>query len=208
MADNETTVIGLTGSIAAGKSSVAGKFREADAVILDCDKVVADLYEKDPEMLAVFKKQFPLAVDGEKISKKLIKEKYKLGTPAFKEIENEVTLLVRKKVSQFIKENQGKLIVIEIQRLFESGAYNHPEYAINHIVVVDAPYEHRFARHQKTRPWMTDDEFKKFNEMQMSPEDKKARADFVIENSDGTDPTNQVREIIAKTKANGFDKAK
>jgi dephospho-CoA kinase len=207
MAEHKTTVIGLTGSIAAGKSSVADKFREAGAVILDCDKVVAELYDNDAELLAIFKNKFPEAVEDNKISKKLIKEKI-FGTPKFKELEESVHPLVRKKAAEFVAANQGKLIVLEIQMLFESGAINQPEYAIDYTVVVDAPYEQRFQRSKTTRDWLTEDDFKRMNAKQMSPEEKKARADFVIENSDGTDPTNQVREIIAKTKANGFDKAK
>lgn len=192
------TVIGLTASIAAGKTTVSEIFRSHGALVIDCDKIVNDLYLSQ-EGIGIVKNAFPEAVIEDKVSKELLR-KHAFATAESKaRLESLIHPIVQAEVKKFIQEHPQDLIVIEIQLLFESKADKNPAYAIDYTVVVDAPKERRRERALRSRAYLNEEIFDKIDSQQMPHEEKKRRADFVIDNFDGADVTDQVREIISKT---------
>ena len=200
-------VIGLTASVGAGKTTVSEIFRQKGALIIDCDKIVRDLYLTE-EGIAIIGSSFPEAIIGGQINKELLR-RHAFATPVSKQkLESLIHPIVEREVAKFIQEHPKDLIVIEIQLLFEAGVDKNPAYSISHTVLVDAPKEQRKARVLKTRTGWTEEKFDNIDSQQMPHEEKKRRADFTINNFDGADVSAQVDEIIRSVRANGQHRGK
>jgi dephospho-CoA kinase len=58
-------VIGLTGGIACGKSSLCKEFKDSGFSIVDCDEISHSIMKKDKSLIAEVAKNFPTAIDKE-----------------------------------------------------------------------------------------------------------------------------------------------
>ncbi|WP_273757502.1 dephospho-CoA kinase [Bartonella sp. AU55XJBT] len=189
-------IIGLTGSIAMGKSTVADFFKQAGISVFSADEAVQQLYKSEPA-LSHIERIFPGVVEnGEvnrlKLSEILIDDKEKLQT-----LEKIIHPLVQEKEKKFIDtaRHQGeKLVILDIPLLFEKNG----ESRVDSVIVVSAPPEIQKER-VMIRQGMNEKKFAFINAKQMPDEKKRERADFIIDTGKDLENTRQqVFDLIKK----------
>jgi dephospho-CoA kinase len=192
-------VVGLTGGIAAGKSTVAQMFREAGIPVICADELAHDAVKPGKPALEEIRQAFgPDVID----------ESGQLDRPAmanrvFRDPEKRRLLesIIHprvaeekdRRIAEF--ESQGHTVVlVDVPLLYESGWQN----AFDLIVVVYAP---RSMQEQRlvVRDGMSEDDARARLDAQMSIEEKKKLADRVVDNSAGLQHTrDQVMSIVAE----------
>lgn len=173
-------VIGLTGGIATGKSTVAKYFEENDIPVISADALVKTVYSK-PETIEFVKENWPESLTEGEIDFSILRK------IAFSEDSN------REKIEQFIyarmpeafKEHYNKfdspeLMVYDVPLLFEKGLAP----LVDLSVCVYAPREIQIQR-LKERDSIDDALASQILASQIDIEDKKEAADFIIDNSRG-----------------------
>ena len=197
-------IIGLTGSIGMGKSTTAKFFAEAGVPVHDADAAVHQLYEG--EAVGPIEQAFPGVTGGGKVDRDKLAQRV-LGDPAaLARLEAIVHPLVRAASDRFLAEaekNGARVVVLDIPLLFETKG----EDRVNAIVVVSAPPEVQRAR-MLARPGMTPEKLEAILRKQMPDAEKRARADFVVDSSQGLDSARaQVRAILQQvaSRANRVD---
>ena len=186
-------IIGLTGSIGMGKSTTAKFFAEAGVPVHDADAAVHKLYEG--EAVAPIEQAFPGVTSSGKVDREKLAQRV-LGDPAaLARLEAIVHPLVRASSDRFLAEARksgATVVVLDIPLLFETNG----EDRVDAIVVVSAPPEVQRAR-MLARPGMTPEKFEAILRKQMPDAEKRARADFVVDSSQGLDSARaQVHAIL------------
>ena len=172
--------VGLTGSIAAGKSEVAKLLSAAGIPVFESDAEVHSLYaEKTTRDL--LGKVFPdVIVDGN-IDRQRLGQRV-LGSPDdLRELESLIHPLVRKRRERFIahwRKQGAPLVALDIPLLFETGQ----EKEVDYVIVVSANEDVQ-RRRAMVRPGMTEAKLAGILTRQMPDVEKRRRADFIIENS-------------------------
>jgi dephospho-CoA kinase len=186
--------IALTGSIGMGKSTVAAMFRKAGIPVFDADAVVRHLQARDPGVIAAIGERFEGTVadgvlDRDALAAKVLGEPEELAA-----LEAIIHPAVHSERARFLLGNQDRpALVFDIPLLFET----HGEEAFDKVVVVSAPAEVQRKR-VLARPGMTDEKLTSILTRQMPDEEKRRRADFVIDTGGDLSTTeSQVRAIIA-----------
>jgi len=193
-------IIGLTGSIAMGKSATANMFRDLGIGVFDADAEVHKLYAKGGEAVPLIEAAFPGVTRDGAIDRTLLAGRV-LGNPeGLRKLEAIVHPLVREREKRFMAEQAAagaRMVVLDIPLLFESG----PGDRVDYVVVVSAPAEVQRER-AMARPGMTAEKFEAILAKQMPDEEKRRRADFVVDTSQGFDHAlEQVKEIVSKLEA-------
>ncbi|TWG88983.1 dephospho-CoA kinase [Mesorhizobium sp. J18] len=188
-------ILGLTGSIGMGKSTTAGMFMEEGVPVHDSDATVHRLYSGAAAPL--IEQAFPgTTVDGTVDRTKL--SNAVLGKPeALKKLEAIIHPLVRAEADRFLAEHRNNgtpLVVLDIPLLFETGGTGR----VDKIVVVTASPE---VQHKRVlaRPGMTEEKFEAILAKQVPDDEKRRRADFIIDTGEGMESARAaVRAIIAE----------
>lgn len=188
-------VIGLTGSIGMGKSTVARMFAEEGAPAFDSDAAVHELYAKGGAAVAPVAAAFPGVVRDGAIDRTALSAEVVGNAEAIERLEKIVHPLVRQAQTNFLAAQRAavaRAVVLDIPLLFEStGAEK-----VDKVVVVSAPPEVQRAR-VLARPGMTEEKFKRLSARQTPDAEKRARADFVIDTGGDFDATRtQVRAVL------------
>ena len=188
-------VLGLTGSIAMGKSTAAGFFAETGVPVHDADATVHRLYES--EAAPAIEAAFPGTTVGGKVDRAKLAARV-LGDPAaLKRLESIVHPLVRESEKRFLAQaesNGAQVVVLDIPLLFETGG----EDRVDAVVTVSAPAQVQRARLMQ-RPGMTEEKMQALIANQLPDAEKRARADFIVDSSQGFDAARaQVAEILRK----------
>jgi len=189
-------LIGLTGSIGMGKSTTAAMFRDAGVPVYDADAAVHDLYDKGGAAVGPVGKAFPGTVKDGRVDREALRQAV-LGDPeALKRLNAIVHPLVgRDRLGFFAKaEAEGAdMVVLDIPLLFETGGHAN----VDAVVVVSAPAEMQRER-VLARPGMSVERLDAILAQQMADAEKRARAHFVVDTSQGLEPARrQVAQIIA-----------
>ena len=170
-------VLGLTGSIGMGKSTVAGMFAELGVPVFDADAVVRSLQGRGGALVAPIEAAFPGAtgpdgVDRDRLGKAVF------GDPqALARLEAIVHPAVRAARRAFLLEHAGEtLVVFDIPLLFEKGGAEE----VDAVLVVSAPADTQRKR-VLARPGMTPERLASILALQMPDVEKRARADYVID---------------------------
>ncbi len=171
-------IIGLTGSIGMGKSTIAGQFASLGAKICSADSCVHKLLGKNGAAVGIISKNFPDAVKSGIVDRKILGQIVFLDKEKLKLLENILHPLVQEMENEFISRARrlgAKLVVLDIPLLFETAGENRVDYT----VVVTAPY---FIQRQRVmaRSGMTAEKFERIIASQMQDMEKRNRADFVI----------------------------
>ena len=189
-------ILGLTGSIGMGKTTTAGFFEEAGVPVYNADRAVHELYESKP-VIENLSRIFPDCltdgrIDRSKLSKTIVKDPSKLAI-----LEKFIHPLVRKKEKDFVKMHRDRgdpLVVLDIPLLFETG----PEGRVDKIAVVSAPTEIQRQRVLARSGW-DDEKLDRILSRQISDEEKRRRADFVIDTGKSLDDAReQVKHLISR----------
>ena len=184
-------IVGLTGSVASGKSTVAGWIREMGIVVHDADAVVHSLLAANGravvEVIAVFGGDI-VACDGGIDRKKLGERVF--ANPADREkLESILHPLVRQHRDQFLQDQQrlgSQIVVLDVPLLFETGG----DKLCDYVIVVYAGEE--TIRHRAlSRPGMTAEKLSGILATQMLASKKCQRADFILDADLDPDITRQ-----------------
>lgn len=184
-------VLGLTGSIGMGKSTTAKLFAEAGVPVYDADAEVHALYEK--EAVPLIGAVFPDAVVDGRVDRARLSRAVVGNPDAMARLEAIVHPLVRAREVAFIADAEkagAEVAVLDVPLLFETGG----EKRVDAVVVVSAPADVQRAR-LLAREGMTTEKLEALLVRQMRDEEKRRRADFVVDSSRGLEP---VRERIAQ----------
>jgi dephospho-CoA kinase len=188
-------VVGLTGSIGMGKSTVAKMFAEEGAPAFNSDEAVHEMYAPGGAAVAPVEEAFPgVTLDGA-IDRGALSAKVVGNEEAIRRLEDIVHPLVRQAQANFLASQRAagtQVVVLDIPLLFESTGAQ----AVDKIVVVSAPPDVQRAR-VLGRPGMTEEKFEGLLARQTSDAEKRARADFVIDTGGPFDETRaQVRAVL------------
>jgi dephospho-CoA kinase len=174
-------VLGLTGSLGMGKSTTARFFAEEGVPVHDADAVVHRLY--DGEAAAAIEAAFPGTTTAGKVDREKLATRVLGDGGALKRLEEIVHPLVQEAERRLLAEAEArgeKVAVLDIPLLFETGG----EERVDAVVVVSAPADVQRSRALE-RPGMTVDKLDAILAKQMPDEEKRRRADFVVDTSRG-----------------------
>ncbi|MCP8882897.1 dephospho-CoA kinase [Devosia sp. XJ19-1] len=177
--------IGITGSIATGKSTLLAAFAAAGVPVFSADAAVAELYAG--EAAAAVEALFPGVTKDGVVDRQVLSQKLSADPAGFKKLEALVHPLVRDRIAQFLQraESAGHaLAAVEVPLLFESGHdYGFDAIAVTHVD--EAVQRQRIL----ARPGMTVDKMESLIARQMPQAEKKKRATWLFD-------TAQPREVI------------
>ena len=190
-------VVGLTGSIATGKSTISKMFSEADVPVIDADAIAREVVEPGEVAYEKIVQHFGEEVvsEGGTLNRK------RLGSIVFNDeserkalneiIHPEIRKEMLSRRDQYIREEQP-LIIMDIPLLFESGLFDY----VDQVLVVYIPEKLQVERLMKRDKSSKEDAQARID-AQISIEEKKDKADAVIDNS-GTieESRRQLMEIL------------
>lgn len=183
-------IIGLTGGIASGKSTVARMLTERGAALVDADQVAREVVLPGEPALEAIASAFGQAVlheDGalnrEALGAIVFQDKEQL-----KRLEDITHPAIRQamaeRIRQYAEEDPGRLIVADVPLLYETNAENRYEGVM--VVYVPAPVQ---VDRLMQRNGMPREEAERRVSLQMDIEEKRRRADWVIDNTGSQEQT-------------------
>ncbi|BBN94207.1 dephospho-CoA kinase [Deinococcus grandis] len=171
-----TQRIGLTGSIGAGKSTVAQLLRARGLTVLDADEQ-ARLVTQDPETLTLIEARFPGVVVGGRLDRAALSARV-FGQPeALAALNAIVHPRVRERMAALEAQAGSRVVVQDVPLLFEGGL----DAQMDAVIVVDAPLPLRVGR-VMARSGLTEAEVLARDARQLPADQKRARATVVIDN--------------------------
>jgi dephospho-CoA kinase len=186
-------VIGLTGSLGMGKTTTSRFFAEAGVPVYDADATVHRLYAG--EAAALIEAAFPGTSGEQGVERARLAQAVLGDSAALARLEAIVHPLVRREEVHFLEAARkagARVAVLDIPLLFETGG----DRRVDAVVVVSAPADMQRARVFE-RPGMTEEKFRALIAKQIPDEEKRRRADFVVDTSQGYDSARaQVRAIL------------
>lgn len=194
-----TKTIAITGGIGSGKSTLCSKLKEKGFKIHSSDEQVAKIYKNPEKKFVTYLRTIGLSksISKKNIDKKIISKIIFENKQIRKKLELYIFKIVRKKRSDFIKQEKQKktkLIFIDIPLLFE----NNLEKQFNKVISIIASKRVRLKRLKKTRK-MTENQFKNITRSQTSDVIRKKKSDYVIyNNSTLKDYKIKINKLISK----------
>ncbi|EST54720.1 dephospho-CoA kinase [Brevibacillus panacihumi W25] len=191
-------ILGLTGGIATGKSTVTGMLRERGIPVIDADQIARDVVEPGKPayeaIVAHFGREILLS-DGQIDRKKLGEivfsdetERQKLNAIVHPEVRR-----VMREEAEAAEKNGASIVFMDIPLLFESKL----QHMVDKVVVVYAPAHMQLARMME-RDELQEEQAQKRLRAQFPIDQKKADADFLIDNSGSREEAErQVEEMLS-----------
>jgi dephospho-CoA kinase len=184
-------VLGLTGSIGMGKSTVAAMFERLGVPVFDADAEVRRLQGPGGSLVAAIEREFPGTTGARGVDRVSLAAKVFGDAAALARLEAIVHPAVREARAAFLREHaEAPLVVFDIPLLFEKGGAGD----VDKVLVVSAPAEVQRAR-VLARDDMTERLFAEILALQMPDAEKRARADFAIDT--GRPPAETEAEVAA-----------
>ena len=181
--------LALTGSIGMGKSTVARMFERAGVPVFDADAVVRDLQANDPQLIAAIGSRFPGTVSAGRLDREQLARRVLGYQDELTALEAIVHPAVQKAREDFIEANRdAAALLFDIPLLFETKG----EASFDKVIVVSAPAAHQRQR-VLAREGMTEEKLAAILSRQTPDEEKRRRADFVIDT--GTDLSTTERQV-------------
>lgn len=198
MSNARPLVIGLTGSIAMGKSTVAQMFEDAGVPVFDADAEVRRMQGPAGGLLPAIEAAFPGSTGPEGVRRDELGSIVFGDADALARLETIVHPAVARQREQFLETNSGaSMVVFDIPLLFEKGAAS----LVDTVVVVSAPAQVQRDR-VLARKGMTVEKFAQIQDIQLPDAEKRARADYVIDTGTPLDETRaQVQALVDKLQA-------
>ena len=178
-----TKTVAITGGIGSGKSTFCSKLKEKGFKVHSSDEQVAKIYKNPYKKFVTYLRTIGLSksISKKNINKKIISKIIFENKQIRKKLELYIFKIVRKKRSDFIKQEKEKktrLIFIDIPLLFE----NNLEKQFHKVISIIASKQARLKRLKKTRK-MTETQFKNIIRSQTSDVIRKNKSDYVIYNN-------------------------
>ncbi|KAA0077865.1 dephospho-CoA kinase [Tardiphaga sp. P9-11] len=188
-------VLGLTGSIGMGKSTTAKLFMEAGVPVYDADATVHMVY--DGEAAPLIEAAFPGTTVNGKVDRAKLSPLVVHDAAAMKKLEQIVHPLLGAYHRKFLDDAEKSgvpVAVVDVPLLYETGG----EKRVDAVVVVSTNPEQQRER-ILAREGMTAEKLDAILARQLPDAEKRKRADFVVDTSNGLDPVRErIREILAE----------
>ena len=187
-------IIGLTGSIGMGKSTVAAMFADCGIPAFDADAEVHRLQGPDGDLVPAIEAAFPRTTGPGGVDRKALGELVFADADALARLEAIVHPAVAEARAAFLADHaDADWVLFDIPLLFEKGGSE----TVDRVVVVSAAPEIQRAR-VLARPGMTEEKFAEILALQLPDADKRARADHVIHTGASLAETRaQVEKLVA-----------
>lgn len=191
-------VVGLTGSLATGKSTVAGMFKSLGAKVIDADQIARRLlWRNSPcfnKIVRIFGKKI---LKNNQISRQQLAKEVFTNKASLRKLEQiihpEVRKKIQKQIAEFSVRKKRGLTVVEVPLLFESGINRD----VDAVVVVKSALNTQLKRASSRGLLAQEAKVRIHHQMPLS--EKIARADFIIDNNGIKNKTKlQVRKLCQK----------
>jgi dephospho-CoA kinase len=185
---NKPLLIGLTGGIGSGKTTVARMFEALGVPVFYSDEEAKALYQNPEIRKKIAETAGHDVFDGEELNRKRLAEKIFTNPELRQKVNDIIHPEVRKSFAEFVlRHGDAPYVINEAAILFESGSYRH----FHKTILVTAPESMRIDR-VRQRDDADTEEIKKRMDAQWSDEQKIPLADFVIDN----DHMEQTRKAV------------
>ena len=186
--------LALTGSIGMGKSTVAAMFERAGVPVFDADSAVRKLQGPGGALVTKIEARFPGTTGPDGVDRDALSTRVLAHPDELAALEAIVHPAVHHERTRFIVEHgDSAALLFEIPLLFETGGGE----AFDKVVVVSAPAEVQ-RRRVMARPGMTEEKLEALLARQMPDEEKRERADFVVDTGGDLSTTErQVDQILS-----------
>src|SRR5271168_826474 len=186
-------VLGLTGSIGMGKSTTAKLFAEAGVPVYDADATVHKIYQGEAAL--AIEAAFPgTTVDG-KVDRARLSAVVVHDPAAMRRLEQIVHPMLRAYHQKFLDDSErsgAPVAVVDVPLLFETGG----EKRVDAVVVVTTSPDIQRQR-ILARDNMTAEKLDAILARQLPDAEKRKRADFIVDTSDGLEPVRaRIRDIM------------
>ena len=185
--------IGLTGSIAVGKSFVLSIFKtEYNIPVFSSDECVREIYRRNADLKNFIRDEILLSdneFNSEDIANIVFKDSIKL-----EKLENYIHPLVKIERDNFINQElnkKSKFVVIEVPLLFEKNL----EHEFDKIILVDVTEDIQEKR-ALLRKNMSKEKYLAIKANQIPNSEKIKRSDFIINNHDEVTTRNSIDAIV------------
>jgi dephospho-CoA kinase len=186
-------ILGLTGSIGMGKSATAKLFAEAGVPVYDADATVHKIYQS--EATPAIEAAFPGTTADGKVDRNKLSAQVLHNPDAMRRLEQVVHPMLRAHHRKFLHDAEASgapVAVVDVPLLFETGG----EKGVDAVVVVTTTPEIQ-RRRVLARDGMNEEKLDAILARQLPDADKRRRADFVVDTSDGFDAARaQIRHIL------------
>ncbi len=192
-------IIGLTGSIGMGKSTLAAMIERLNIPVFDADKAVHILQGKGGAAVKSIADLWPKAIFDGAVDRASLSAIVQKDPAALNQLEAIIHPMVRDMRQQFLKKHALRhcpMVVLDIPLLFETGYDAFCDFSLT-VYCSDAIQEHRVL----SRPNMTFEKLTFIRSKQVAVADKVARSDFVINTDQGKrSALEQLKKIIKQIK--------
>ncbi len=192
-------LVGVTGSIGMGKSTVAQMFKDHGYGVYNADDTVHYIYENDEEVIDKVERQFPGSTKDGAVNRLALRDILNKDPDKFRDLEQIVHPVTRKYQIIYIKKliEEGKMgCVLDIPLLFETGGEKYVDVSIV-VTASEATQQSRVVLERKVPLEI----FNAIKDQQMPDRDKLKKADYIISTDNNIEDTkSEVKEVAAKIK--------
>lgn len=175
-------IIGLTGGIGSGKTTVAERLRQKGAFIVDADKVAREVVEPGQPALAELAEAFDGVITAEGVLDRAGLARQAFATPeATQQLNNITHPRIRERTDELFataREEGREVVVYDMPLLIENGETE----TVDTVLVVDTPDETRVSRLVDSRG-LDEDDARRRIAAQIDRDTRLAAADVVLDNS-------------------------
>ena len=192
-------LVGITGSIGMGKSTVAQMFKEHGYGVYNADDTVHYIYENDEEVIERVEGKFPGSTKNGVVNRLALRDILNKDPDKFRDLEQIVHPVTRKYQIIYIKKliEEGKMgCVLDIPLLFETGGEKYVDVSVV-VTASEATQQSRVVLERKVPLEI----FNAIKDQQMPDRDKLKKADYIISTDNNIEDTkSEVKEVAAKIK--------
>ena len=192
-------LVGITGSIGMGKSTVAQMFKEHGYGVYNADDTVHYIYENDEEVIERVEGKFPGSTKNGVVNRLALRDILNKDPNKFRDLEKIVHPVTRKYQIIYIKKliEEGKMgCVLDIPLLFETGGEKYVDVSVV-VTASEATQKSRVVLERKVPLEI----FNAIKDQQMPDRDKLKKADYIISTDNNIEGTKlEVKEVAAKIK--------
>ena len=192
-------LVGVTGSIGMGKSTVAQMFKDHGYGVYNADDTVHYIYENDVEVIEKVERQFPGSTKDGAVNRLALRDILNKDPDKFRDLEQIVHPVTRKYQIIYIKKliEEGKMgCVLDIPLLFETGGEKYVDVSLV-VTASEATQQSRVVLERKVPLEI----FNAIKDQQMPDRDKLKKADYIISTDNNIEDTkSEVKEVAAKIK--------
>ena len=192
-------LVGVTGSIGMGKSTVAQMFKVHGYGVYNDDDTVHYIYENDEEVIKNVERQFPGSTKDGAVNRLALRDILNKDPDKFRDLEQIVHPVTRKYQIIYIKKliEEGKMgCVLDIPLLFETGGEKYVDVSVV-VTASEATQKSRVVLERKVPLEI----FNAIKDQQMPDREKLKKADYIISTDNNIEDTkSEVKEVAAKIK--------